>query len=459
MFQDKVSRKDEDGNVIWRPTMKSGEYAEPYRLKPFGSTKVIDRESGELVPCTPQRCPKAEKVPPYGHHRGEDDRANVLPRSELEGKLINRAPFFWSGGLGTLIRKSAKKERKDLLWDFFVYANSPAASVYDVANYASWLDSWRISQLLPGDNFLKAGWSEDAYHEHQSTMLWGSSNTVNAAYNLRIPGLAKYTRDVVGANAKKYFDGSMSLDQLAAEVATGWEEITLQEGKLGQLEIYRAALGFDALSEFNLCQLHRGLMDEQDPSACVKYDSSTRYYIAAIIVPIVVVLLAVLVVFHLDSKRRSADGVWKIQSSELKFASPPTVLGRGTFGLVVSAEYRGTQVAVKRVIPSNESSSAGPFSVECKQSTSSPAAESATLQSFFAVQNSIVNFIDEAEKGNAPRRTMGLFSRQILVSSGLQTQLRADFVAEMRQMSKLRHPCVTTVGVISHLPCARILTR
>lgn len=36
---------------------------------------------------------------------------------------------------------------------------------------------------------------------------------------------------------------------------------------------------------------------------------------------------------------------------ELKFDDPPSILGRGTFGLVLLAEYRGTQVAVKRVIP------------------------------------------------------------------------------------------------------------
>jgi hypothetical protein len=29
-----------------------------------------------------------------------EDRAAVLPVSPLAGQLINRAPFFWSGGLG-----------------------------------------------------------------------------------------------------------------------------------------------------------------------------------------------------------------------------------------------------------------------------------------------------------------------------------------------------------------------
>jgi len=36
---------------------------------------------------------------------------------------------------------------------------------------------------------------------------------------------------------------------------------------------------------------------------------------------------------------------------ELKFDEPPEIIGRGTFGLVLKAEYRGTEVAVKRVMP------------------------------------------------------------------------------------------------------------
>jgi serine/threonine protein kinase len=37
--------------------------------------------------------------------------------------------------------------------------------------------------------------------------------------------------------------------------------------------------------------------------------------------------------------------------AELKFHVPPVILGRGSFGLVVLGEYRGTSVAVKRVLP------------------------------------------------------------------------------------------------------------
>lgn len=88
------------------------------RIKSFGTTEVVDLKTGELVACTSDLCP--EQVPERGLW-GETDRANArVQLSPLAGKYINRAPFFWSGGLGTLIRRSAAPQRKDLLWAFYV---------------------------------------------------------------------------------------------------------------------------------------------------------------------------------------------------------------------------------------------------------------------------------------------------------------------------------------------------
>lgn len=349
--EDGVSRKDSNGTVVWRPTMKSGEYAEPYRFKPFGSTSVVDRQTGELRECTPELCPKAEEIPSRGHF-SDSDRASLLPPSPLQGKLINRAPFYWSGGLGTLIRKSSTDFKKDLMWDFFVYTNSPYTSVDDVAGYASWLDSWRQSQLTPGDNFIQAGWSRQAYEEHAAVMKWALSNAVNGALNLRIPGLASYTRDVLGVEMKHFIEGSKDVQQFMDAVRDGWNTVTLQQGKLNQLEIYRAALGLDSHSEVELCRLHRNLMDRRDPSICRKYDETS----SQVIVPVVAVSSAVVLgltaaLFYFGRKRMMSDKVWQIKPQELGFDDPPEILGRGTFGLVLLAEYRGTEVAVKRVIP------------------------------------------------------------------------------------------------------------
>ena len=224
---DGVHRKDENGTVVWKPRLANGEVVEPYRIRPFGSTTVLDKSTGEYVECTEELCPAAEPIPAKGHSDGIANpdyaaRAEVvdaaLQPSPLAGKLINRAPFYWSGGLGTLIRRSSEKVKKDLMWDFFVYTNSPDTSKYDVANYASWLDSWRTTQLAPGDNFIDGGWSMESYEEHASVMFWALGTEANGALNLRIPALARYTRDTVGEQMDLYINDNITLDELSDQV-------------------------------------------------------------------------------------------------------------------------------------------------------------------------------------------------------------------------------------------------
>jgi len=341
-----VKRTDENGTVVWYPKLKSGEYAEPYRFKPFGSTEVYDRETNALIPCTSRACPKAEPITPL------TDRASILPPSPLLNQLINRAPFYWSGGLGTMIRKSTTLPKKDCMWDFFVYTNSPDTSVYDVANYASWLDSWRHSQLSSRDQFLRAGWSERSYEEHTKVMHWALSKESNGALNLRIPGLAEYTRDVVGGAMMLFIEGEISSTQLVDDVEREWNDITYRRKTLEQLDIYRAALGLDSLSEVEKCRLHRTLMDDTDPSVCRRYDPLDQATLLwAILAPTFMAILGLIAYYQMSRRMKAADSVWAIQSHELRFSDPPDIAGRGTFGLVLIAEYRGTRIAVKRVIP------------------------------------------------------------------------------------------------------------
>lgn len=49
-------------------------------------------------------------------------------------------------------------------------------------------------------------------------------------------------------------------------------------------------------------------------------------------------------------RRRKSDEVWHVNPEELDFSHPVEVIGQGAFGVVLAAEYRGTRVAIKRVI-------------------------------------------------------------------------------------------------------------
>jgi len=459
-----VHRSDSNGTVIWQPTMKTGEYAEPYRFKPFGSTTVHDRTTGEMVPCTPKLCPKAELVPARGHH-GDDDRLSILPPSPLAGQLMNRAPFYWSGGLGTVIRKSAPKRRKDLLWDFFVYSNSPDTSVYDVANYRSWLDSWRFSQLAPGDNFIQAGWSQTSYEEHAATMKWALSKEANGVFNLRLPGLATYTFHIFGVLMGKYIEDEISLTELIDQTHKGWEETTDEYGRLGQLEIYRSSLGLMVHTEVELCRIHRELMDEKDPSVCRQYDDNDdATLLMAVLIPVGVLVLGLLVFVYFESKRRKeSDLVWRIDPSELIFDDPPRILGQGTFGFVLKAEYRGTEVAVKRFVPGGgsdlvpESASKSDAKATGKKSMASPyesiknqGGAAGTAQTSFAMGQTMSAKASQAMvsqiQGSGSKAQKASSSWKMSKSGRKEIEKQKnEFVEEMKKLATLRHQCVITI--------------
>ena len=72
---------------------------------------------------------------------------------------------------------------------------------------------------------------------------------------------------------------------------------------------------------------------------CVSYD----VLLPSILVPFLF-LCALAVHYYVELRRRQSDSVWAVRPDELKFETPSKVIGRGTFGYVLLAEYRGTQV-------------------------------------------------------------------------------------------------------------------
>lgn len=529
---------DDDGKPLWYPKMKNGDYAEPYRMKPFGSLQVVDRQSGEFVECDTTTCPKGEEILPNSE-LPEDDRANLLVESPHVGKIINRVPFYWSGGYGTGIRKSAEPKKKDLMWEFFSYVNSPYTSLDDVVQ-PSWLDEWRVSQMSVGDSeakqrYIVAGYSETAWKEHATVMNWGLGNDVNSALTLRLPGVIGYSGDVITREFQACIAGKISIEDMMSEVRSGWDDVTARQGgKLKQVQIYRASLGLDGLSEKQQCDFYRTEMDNKDPQICIKYDpveKSSTVVLVAILVPVLFLIMAgVFISVYKDRKRRHEDAIWKIDRDELKFDDPPEVAGRGTFGLVVKAEYRGTIVAVKRVIPPKEknfrknsveailddSSLLSPdhLKAHTKSGRGGSRLNNSITGSFYSVnqldfdtpnneanrRHSIVSSINSDEElgdlpmnlvtGGTPIKNSTSYKRNPSIDTGTiatihssvdissingngnlnstsgdafvkgywkgllgyksvtgktYEQLKQEFIVEMRILSKLRHPCITTV--------------
>eukprot|EP00588_Corethron_pennatum_P001339 CAMPEP_0194299158 /NCGR_PEP_ID=MMETSP0169-20130528/60564_1 /TAXON_ID=218684 /ORGANISM="Corethron pennatum, Strain L29A3" /LENGTH=1505 /DNA_ID=CAMNT_0039049229 /DNA_START=234 /DNA_END=4748 /DNA_ORIENTATION=- len=131
------------------------------------------------------------------------------------------------------------------------------------------------------------------------------------------------------------------------------------------------------------------------------------------------------------SNFKMSDSVWIISFSDLHFDDPAEVIGRGTFGSVLLAEYRGTNVAVKRVIPPQKKSKVGSSKIDMTTSFENNPSKQ-----------------DSASKQDAASTSATLSLRMMSGSSKARNEyakLKADFILEMRALSKLRHPNITTI--------------
>jgi hypothetical protein len=75
---------------------------------------------------------------------------------------------------------------------------------------------------------------------------------------------------------------------------------------------------------------------------------------AGIVSAVCALILAQLGWWYLGYRRRKNDEMWQVNTEELHFSYPVEVIGQGAFGVVIMAEYRGTKVAIKRVLPQQD---------------------------------------------------------------------------------------------------------
>ena len=175
---------------------------------------------------------------------------------------------------------------------------------------------------------------------------------------------------------------------------------------------------------------------------------------------------AALLAFYFKVKNSENDSVWKVKKEELTFPDPQQVIGSGTFGLVLLAEYRGTQVAIKRVLPPKNTdakslgkrSTISGSSIEGSFDTNDSSDENSPYEckrlgttSWGGMNVSGVGGMGMLSQQNATRSRIGGRSS---LKSGAKSDISAkkqykalkdDFIKEMRYLSKLRHPCITTV--------------
>ena len=107
----------------------------------------------------------------------------------------------------------------------------------------------------------------------------------------------------------------------------------------GQIRPDNSVRSIDSLGNYSLWEHQQGV--------CEIYQESNNYavligVIAGVCALLLIVILSLVWFIHSRRKKGMLDDMWMIQPEEIKFSDPPVILGRGSFGLVLRTEYRGT---------------------------------------------------------------------------------------------------------------------
>ncbi|CAE8627347.1 unnamed protein product, partial [Polarella glacialis] len=187
------------------------------------------------------------------------------------------------------------------------------------------------------------------------------------------------------------------------------------------------------------------------------------YILCSVLFPLAMATASAVLIFNIH-KRKQNDAMWHIELDELIFPEPVQILGHGTFGLVVKAEYRGTAVAVKRVMPAGRYSfsradALGSAGCTVFSDGARPAPDHLGLQPktrSTELSGHVGIDIMTPRGGRSSPKCCTPFVNSMRRDS--HSNLQRDFIQEMRVLCKLRHPCVTTVmGAVVSQKCEFML--
>lgn len=182
-----------------------------------GASRVLDRETGELVACDKTVCPYA-----------------------IDN--INRAPYAAFGGWSGAINAAATTAEQDLGYAFLSYMSQPAQANEDVTIGASGFNPYRISQFTNRDLWVEAGMSFEAASRYLGAIRV-SLQSPNVVLDLRIPENNRYQQEVLDPVIAQFLRDEIDREDAIAQIEAGWEAITEATGRDAQKAAYRASLG------------------------------------------------------------------------------------------------------------------------------------------------------------------------------------------------------------------------
>jgi multiple sugar transport system substrate-binding protein len=188
-----------------------------YAVAALGTTEVLDRATGKLVPVTKESAPYA-----------------------IDG--INYAPFAAFGGWAGAVNAKLDDKKKQASYDFLSYMNQAAQSNVDVTIGWTGYNAYRISQLNNTDLWVKAGFSKEAAENYLGAVNAALANP-NMASDFKLPGAQSYSGVVLDRELARYLANEITVDEALANIEAGWEEITEDFGRDAQIKAQGLALG------------------------------------------------------------------------------------------------------------------------------------------------------------------------------------------------------------------------
>jgi multiple sugar transport system substrate-binding protein len=182
-----------------------------------GTTTVLDRATGKLVPCDKFTCP-------YG----------------ING--VNHAPYAALGGWVGAINAASPPNEKAAAYALISYISQPAQANTDVTVGITGFNPYRISQFTQRDAWIDAGMSAEAASKYLGG-IGVSLNNPNMVLDLRIPQNHRYQREVLDSALSAFLANEITQEQAMQQIEQGWQQLTNQLGPEAQRNAYQAGLG------------------------------------------------------------------------------------------------------------------------------------------------------------------------------------------------------------------------
>ena len=313
--------------------------------------------------------------------------------------------------------------------------NEPEQSIRDVAS-GTLFDTFRTSHLVTDDVFLKSGWSTSRLQELRA-ITKDALDHPNAALDFSFPGQSELST-ALSTNLYGFLTGQSPLGRVKDHALLTWSNLKVKHGNEKLLNLVRQSIGLSAIENKSLGP-----------------DIVTPTVVTCGMVLIFLIATCGFVRYH----QYKLDSIWIIDSNEITYDDPVFYLGKGSTWSVSRAYYRGTIVAIKRACVRDLDSDSGVFAnnLACEDNhtrrdfySTSGLGDLNSDKHHVTMQNRSkdVQMAHSTANPMTARRISKITSSFSIFSgseSNVVAMARSYFITEMRLVSQLRHPCITTV--------------